>query len=1259
MDTVTDNNFNPLEQTPKITNSQSSRRLLIIPSSSSSTTVDPNNDDTTATTIIDMNSIPNQMPIVPSLNNNDDYYPHDETNGGGMNNNNISNSSNRKENTDAAVTTADNGDDVLLGQLHPITNTTITNDNETLNDDTAVDTTAVEPTTTTTSSSSSSFFSWFTTSASTTTVVPEPTVVLEESADFVVNDDEDNDEPNVVDESDVTVVVVGSSSVESNTYVDDDIGASVSNAAAADIGDPTVVVESSMNESTPIDTKYDDVPMTFTEEDETVDSDHNKNNINHHSKAEQERVSAENADVFQTTSTTTSTLVTPASLSVTTPSATTMDVVPHSGSNNDVANITTKSNSTSSIYDMEGIQWMIAKQYTNTIPQSQQTIQILYKFYIHTRSFILKQYGGTIQPSMWSYLFGGNSSKGNHSHEHVTFHPYHTLVKILLLNNEDTNHEIPYNDEEDENEDESQQQHGMNGIDTSHNNTSNEPELDGRTTSNNNDPIIQERAQAALVSFIDLFSIWGHASSTWFSDTNTNHHHKNTITKQQRKAYLTLQSCSINTACQLISYGCLDDVYITMINKTSLSLPSTPVSVNHDNDTSVATTTTTDDIHLNNTEEQVPSSSAMMAAQILASSVFNSDITNVQIELIVIQFLLCTGCRKQCTLLRSSYLLQSIRTLYHIYLTTESATNKVTARAALQQLVTNIFTKVVQEQQPQQSVSSTTDVTTIPPTDTLMHDGSGGNVAFPSENHRDAFLVLRSLCKLSMRSLPDDMNHNNTNNMQPAQYQHSHFGLQTSASNDTWDGDNNHRNNVTSHQNHSERNQSSLMSNESQNSNMSATSQHSTSSTKRQQQRPHLVYTGAIHPALESKILALELLLYILLNVDFTMNDFIHHCGYQFHIAIRNYLCVSLLKNCTCNNTYIVNLSLRIFVPVVHNFRTVLKNEIEAFVTNVFFVILQSKNSPANHKSIVVNTFNEICSDPNTLAEIFLNYDCDLSAVDLFYRIVNTLSRLSREGLQETSSGSGTSSNSNVSGSGSSSITSYLLGGPSEAQMEKQRNESRNLRLDAMRALRQILASLHSSIVEPMNQTTASADTGNIIADTTSTMNDNNSVNSDMSNGSIKTDQQTLVDIYGSKKKRRAEEQEAILRFNQKPSAGIAYAGKCHHIDPNDPVDVARYLFKNKDVLDKAMIGEYLGREKEYQNGFSIRVLHEYVRLMDFTDLVFDDAIRYFLSGFRLPGEAQKVGSNLFVFAFIPCLKFYQLDETCLHLIIINRFLPK
>jgi brefeldin A-inhibited guanine nucleotide-exchange protein len=50
-------------------------------------------------------------------------------------------------------------------------------------------------------------------------------------------------------------------------------------------------------------------------------------------------------------------------------------------------------------------------------------------------------------------------------------------------------------------------------------------------------------------------------------------------------------------------------------------------------------------------------------------------------------------------------------------------------------------------------------------------------------------------------------------------------------------------------------------------------------------------------------------------------------------------------------------------------------------------------------------------------------------------------------------------------------------------------------------------------------------------------------------------------------------------------------------------------------------------------------VLHEYVDMIDFQSLAFDDAIRHFLAGFRLPGEAQKIDRIMEKFAERFCLQ--------------------
>ncbi|CAM9578906.1 unnamed protein product, partial [Hapterophycus canaliculatus] len=88
-----------------------------------------------------------------------------------------------------------------------------------------------------------------------------------------------------------------------------------------------------------------------------------------------------------------------------------------------------------------------------------------------------------------------------------------------------------------------------------------------------------------------------------------------------------------------------------------------------------------------------------------------------------------------------------------------------------------------------------------------------------------------------------------------------------------------------------------------------------------------------------------------------------------------------------------------------------------------------------------------------------------------------------------------------------------------------------------------------------------------------------------------------------------------------------------------EPRAVATFLLENCDKLDKTQIGEYLGKEIQYKDGFCVQVLHEYVDMMDFKGMRFDDAIRHYLSGFRLPGEAQKIDRMMEKFSERYCLQ--------------------
>jgi Sec7-like guanine-nucleotide exchange factor len=62
-------------------------------------------------------------------------------------------------------------------------------------------------------------------------------------------------------------------------------------------------------------------------------------------------------------------------------------------------------------------------------------------------------------------------------------------------------------------------------------------------------------------------------------------------------------------------------------------------------------------------------------------------------------------------------------------------------------------------------------------------------------------------------------------------------------------------------------------------------------------------------------------------------------------------------------------------------------------------------------------------------------------------------------------------------------------------------------------------------------------------------------------------------------------------------------------------------FFKTVPSLDKTLIGDYLGEDVEINK----EVLYEYIDSYEFTNMNFVEAIKLMLSGFRLPGEGQKV----------------------------------
>lgn len=783
------------------------------------------------------------------------------------------------------------------------------------------------------------------------------------------------------------------------------------------------------------------------------------------------------------------------------------------------------------------------------IPNSDSALRILRKFVNKVSKYFPTAYGGTKTSSFLSFIFGYSKLAPN---DCCT--AYKHLVDIIV------------GDLDDEEE---------------------APSIDTRTLEEN-DVVIESilghsgdtmsKARLALAFFCRLIDIWcletqririakSNRSMLLFDAYKSKSRFARNVNSTQDSLESAtspingdIMTAALICAESLVAHGCFDRVILRMEQEMRANDYDMSLEMEEDDD---------DD-----------ENKSFLASLVLCESIFQCHYESEEEELAGLKFLLTIGCRtienddgNAEAMLKGAHLLQAIRVCYRVYLSTESPANKTTAKAALRQIVTGAFKRLenktgyVLPSTPSQASEVCIDNKDDPfsPGD---ESGRIHHEKFPTFEHKDAYLVLRSLCKLSMKAISSDM--------EPHQTVITHNDSSRVSEEPTPLGDN-------------------------------------------KMSKEEIV----LDPALDSKILALDLILEILQR---SPNETLTNAGPQLIYAVRHYLCHSLLSNCTSDNNYVVNLSLRLFVPLIRHFRAHLKTEIEAFVTNVFFVILDSKYSAIEHKIRVVILFEEICSDPRTLAEIFLNYDCDLSAVDLFQRIVNTLAKVAKIGLHDQGI----------------EHTGLFVGGAAASRAEKIRQDLRTLRLEAMKAVRKVLSSLESSIEVPMAKTEDSSMDDETIGsslDNFSGLRDTlpgqtPAETSDTESSHI-LDKKTLVEIYDSKKKRREDFIKVTLKYNQKPAAGIKLAGDFGILNPDDPEDVAQFLLSNKDILDKTQTGEYLGREPSYQDGFALKVLHAYAGQLDFAGMRFDDGIRHYLSGFRLPGEAQKVGTMLCSFCWI------------------------
>ncbi|KAF2818464.1 protein transport protein sec72 [Ophiobolus disseminans] len=358
--------------------------------------------------------------------------------------------------------------------------------------------------------------------------------------------------------------------------------------------------------------------------------------------------------------------------------------------------------------------------------------------------------------------------------------------------------------------------------------------------------------------------------------------------------------------------------------------------------------------------------------------------------------------------------------------------------------------------------------------------------------------------------------------------------------------------------------------------------------------------------------------------------------------AIKQYLCLSLSRNGASSVKQVFEVACEIFWQMLKYLRVSLKKEVEVFLKEIYLTTLDKRSAPAFQKQYILTIFGRLAADPRALVEVYLNYDCDRTALDnMFQRVVEHLSRISstqvtitavqQQAYQEQREKLARQMDWQSRGILPPSLTTVSMN--SSHEPEHGYPQEYAMKQESLEALVEILRSLVNWAQQslPENGKPSSQDLRPSVDDLRISTDTRNNAESPMVGVDSGTVTPLAEDDYGQLEKakhRKIALTNALRQFNYKPKRGLKTLIAEGFIASNAPADIAKFLLDNE-ALDKTALGEFLG-EGDAEN---IAIMHAFVDLMDFTKTRFTEALRRFLQSFRLPGEAQKIDRFMLKFA--------------------------
>ncbi|CAI5506308.1 unnamed protein product [Closterium sp. Naga37s-1] len=371
---------------------------------------------------------------------------------------------------------------------------------------------------------------------------------------------------------------------------------------------------------------------------------------------------------------------------------------------------------------------------------------------------------------------------------------------------------------------------------------------------------------------------------------------------------------------------------------------------------------------------------------------------------------------------------------------------------------------------------------------------------------------------------------------------------------------------------------------------------------------------------LRTKALSLQLLQGLLDSVsrEFTLN-------FAFLDSIKMYLCYALVRAAVSPSDRIHGLACSIFATLIQRFRESLKAEIGLFFPLVVLRSLDSPDITPTQRLGLLRVLERLTAEPQLLADVFVNYDCDLDASNLFERMVTSLERLAQMPVVGIAGGGQGAGGAGAGGEGGAALVAAV-------------------KLAALQCLVNVVHALDAWYGKDKPPVPVGAAGGEKEEEGDEWKADGLGVVEEEEEEEEDEEEEeregrvakwaaaeSQADQFGRAKAQKAAFETAVEKFNMKPEKGLAFL-RTRGLLAADAAATAEFL-RSTPGLDKTAIGDYLGHHDDYH----LAVMHAYVDGIPFHSTSFDHAIRTFLKGFRLPGEAQKIDRIMEKFAEKYC----------------------